>query len=78
MNKRKRIEYTEAEFQDAYKKWVDTQVEGVGYFSQYILRNAAWDHYCDIRDGLTFGTSRNLRTRREERALSVQSETHVH
>lgn len=71
--------YTRAQFLEAYQKWVSARVLVLkfdGYPESHVdmamgIRNDAWDEYCDVRDGLRKGTSRNRRLRAEERANLV-------
>lgn len=51
----KRIKYTAAQFQEAYRMWASLSPE------RWRERQAAWDVYCDIRDGHPPGTSEKIR-----------------
>lgn len=71
--------YSREQILAAYHKWVGTRVlvqKFDGYPEDQVrlamsIRNESWDEYCDARDGLRKGTSRNRRTYREERAALV-------
>lgn len=47
--------YTDAEFLEAYFGWAHTDPE------MRFERNDAWDNYCDVRDGLEKGSSKERR-----------------
>lgn len=51
----KRVKYTAAQFQEAYRKWASLSPE------RWRERQAAWDVYCDVRDGHPPGTSEKIR-----------------
>lgn len=51
----KKVKYSRAQFQEAYRAWSGLSPD------RFLERQAAWDCYCDVRDGLPSGTSAKIR-----------------